>query len=165
MAKLDRLSRDLSFIAKLQDNLDFVCCDMPEATRETIGFMAVIARWEREQIGKRTKEALHEKKKKGVKLGWHNPKIKASLKKYWSKHKKKIKPKKTKPKVKNDKLKTPSKREIADKDILPTIKTLRMQGFSYKRIALALNASGIKTRQGKLWRKTSVIRVAKRNKL
>ena len=165
VAKLDRLSRDLEMIARLLKNIDFVCCDMPQANRATIGFMGVIAQWEREQISKRTKEALAEKKKKGVKLGWHNPKIKASLEKYWSKHKKKIKLKKTKLKVKNDKLKPPSKREIADKEVLPTIKTLRMQGFSYKRIALALNESGINTRQGKLWRKTSVIRVAKRNKL
>ena len=82
VAKLDRLSRDLGFIAHLQDNIDFVCCDMPQATRETIGFMAVIARWEREQIAKRTKEALAEKKKKGVKLGSHNPRVQKGLEKW-----------------------------------------------------------------------------------
>ena len=40
--------------------IKFVCCDMPEATRETIGIFGVLARWEREQISKRTKEALNE---------------------------------------------------------------------------------------------------------
>ena len=81
MAKLDRLSRDLEFIGWIQKTpIQFICCDMPEATRETIGFMGVIARWEREQISKRTKEALAEKKKKGVKLGYHNRKVRKGLK-------------------------------------------------------------------------------------
>ena len=44
VAKLDRLNRDLEFIGWIQKTkIKFICCDMPEATRETIGFMAVIA--------------------------------------------------------------------------------------------------------------------------
>jgi DNA invertase Pin-like site-specific DNA recombinase len=34
IAKLDRLARNVAFIANLMDGkVDFVCCEMPEATR------------------------------------------------------------------------------------------------------------------------------------
>ncbi len=170
VAKLDRLSRDLGFIAKLQDDIDFVCCDMPEATRETIGFMAVIARWEREQIAKRTKEALAEKRKEGVPLGAHNPKVRKALER-WRAIQKKKREQKTKLKPLKSKIKIteitnkPKAIDIADKKVLPTIRTLRLQGFSYERIALALNESGIPPRVGGQWFKTQVIRVCKRNGL
>ena len=177
VAKLDRLSRDLSFIANLQDDIDFVCCDMPQATRETIGFMAVIARWEREQIAKRTKEALAEKKKAGVKLGSNNPRVQAGLEKWRAKkaiergNKTSMKrlAKAEKAKAKLDRLKqkpvSPSARDIADQSVLPTIKAFRMQGFSYQKVAKALNKAGIKTRGGGKWEVTQVYRVARRNGL
>ena len=78
-----------SSIGWLQNTaIKFVCCDMPEATRETIGFMGVMARWEREQIAKRTKEALAEKKRQGVKLGYHIPAVRRGLYRYWKEYKK-----------------------------------------------------------------------------
>ncbi len=41
IAKLDRLSRNLAFIAMLMDRkVDFVCCDMPSATKFTIHILA-----------------------------------------------------------------------------------------------------------------------------
>ena len=65
IAKLDRLSRNASFIFQLRDSeVDFVCCDMPEANTLTIGIMAVMAQHEREVISTRTKEALKAKKAK-----------------------------------------------------------------------------------------------------
>ena len=73
IAKLDRLSRNAGFIFLLKDsNVDFKCCDMPEANSLTIGIMAVLAQEERELISKRTISALQELKAKGIKLG--NPK-------------------------------------------------------------------------------------------
>src|SRR4030095_6309592 len=73
IAKLDRLSRNASFIMTLRDTgVNFVCCDMPEANTLTIGIMAVMAQDERERISRRTKDALAVLKKRGVKLG--NPK-------------------------------------------------------------------------------------------
>ena len=62
VATLDRLSRDLAFIATLQNSkVRFICCDMPEANEVTVGLMAVLAQWERKQISARTKKALQAK--------------------------------------------------------------------------------------------------------
>src|SRR5262245_48916557 len=70
IAKLDRLSRNLAFIANLMDGkVDFVCCDMPQATRLTIHVLAAVAEHEREMISKRTKAGLDVAKAKGVQLG------------------------------------------------------------------------------------------------
>lgn len=70
IAKLDRLSRNASFILMLRDSkVNFVCCDMPDANSMTIGIMAILAQDERERTSQRTKAALAELKRKGVKLG------------------------------------------------------------------------------------------------
>lgn len=59
IAKLDRLSRNASFLLSLRDSgVEFVCTDMPEANRLTIGIMAVMAEHEREVISERTKAAM-----------------------------------------------------------------------------------------------------------
>ena len=59
IAKLDRLSRNAAFLLSLRDSgVEFVCTDMPEANRLTIGIMAVMAEHERETIAARTKAAL-----------------------------------------------------------------------------------------------------------
>ena len=170
VAKLDRLSRDLEFIGWLQNtDIKFKCCDMPQATRETIGFMGVMARWEREQIAKRTKEALAEKKKKGVKLGSHRREVWTGLQKHWKAQKKQKA-------LKKKQLKKPTQRPIEqpielsktlqdDQFIVSSIVVLRGQHKTFKEIAEALNKEGIPTRLGGKWHKTSVLRVANRNGL
>ena len=77
IAKLDRLARNVRFIATLMDgNVEFVCCDMPQATRLTIHVLAAVAEHEREMIVKRTKEGLAAARARGVKLG--NPALPAA---------------------------------------------------------------------------------------
>ena len=176
VAKLDRLSRDLEFVGWIQNtDLKFVCCDMPHATREMIGIMGVMARWEREQIAQRTRDALAERKKAGVKLGSQNPKVRKALEKLWKKRaqdKKKAREKKKKEQVKiygKDLKKAPPKKltkaQISDQRVIPVIKVMRSEHKTFEQIADALNAEGIPSRWGKRWYKQSVLRVADRNDL
>jgi len=77
VATLDRLTRDLAFGATLLNDtkVRFVCADFPEASREMLQMRMVFAEWEARKIGERTKAALSELKKKGVKLGSPTPEI------------------------------------------------------------------------------------------
>jgi DNA invertase Pin-like site-specific DNA recombinase len=77
IARLDRLSRNVAFIAGLMESgADFIACDMPTANRLTIHILAAVAEHEREMISQRTKAALAEAKRRGTKLG--NPHIEAA---------------------------------------------------------------------------------------
>ena len=70
IAKLDRLSRNVAFIANLlESRVEFVACDFPHANKLTIHILSAMAEYEREMISKRTREALKAAKARGVKLG------------------------------------------------------------------------------------------------
>ena len=70
IAKLDRLSRNVLFIAKLlESDVELVCCDMPSANRLVLHMMSAIAQNEAEMISARTRCALAAAKARGVKLG------------------------------------------------------------------------------------------------
>ena len=161
MAKLDRLSRDLRFITSLSKaKIKFICCDMPEATPLTIN--RTLAQWEREQISNRTKQALSQLKKKGKKLGSHNPKIRAGLNKYWKTLKKnKVKTKKIK-KLKDFKVRT-KKADAFAESLRPAFLLLTEQGLTLEKMTKKLISLGVKTRQGKKdWNITQVVRIRKR---
>jgi DNA invertase Pin-like site-specific DNA recombinase len=59
IAKLDRLSRNLAFIATLMDaGAEFIAVDNPHANKLTLHILAAMAQHEREMIGERTKAAV-----------------------------------------------------------------------------------------------------------
>jgi DNA invertase Pin-like site-specific DNA recombinase len=70
VAKLDRLARNLLFIATMMESgVDFICCDCPYANRLTLHLYAAIAEDEGRKISDRTKKALAVLKERGKKLG------------------------------------------------------------------------------------------------
>ncbi|WP_293862218.1 recombinase family protein [uncultured Alsobacter sp.] len=70
IAKLDRLSRRVSFVANLMESkVNFVACDQPHATPFTIHILAAMAEFEAAQISSRTKAALKAKKARGERVG------------------------------------------------------------------------------------------------
>lgn len=70
IAKLDRLARNVHFVSGLlETGVDFVAADMPAANKTMIQIHAAMSEWERDQISKRTKDALAAAKARGVVLG------------------------------------------------------------------------------------------------
>ena len=151
IAKLDRLSRNLAFIAALQDSgAKFVAADMPEANETMIQFMAVIAQHERKMISTRTKAALAAARARGKRLG--NPNLVAlqavgAGKPGWTAG-------------------ADSNRASADRfarDVLPVVEAIRADGItSLEGIANALNSRGILTARGGRWYATTVRNLLKR---
>jgi DNA invertase Pin-like site-specific DNA recombinase len=70
IAKLDRLSRSVSFLASLlEGDVPLIAADMPAADRTMLQFMSVIAEHEARAISSRTRQALAQARKRGVVLG------------------------------------------------------------------------------------------------
>jgi DNA invertase Pin-like site-specific DNA recombinase len=133
IAKLDRLSRDPHFLLGLEKaGIDFVCVDMPNANRLTVGIMALVAGEERRMISERTKKALAEAKKRGVKPGGKRP---------------------------NQRAVDPSLGRAALSQVSndfarcvgPVVAELRQAGMSLRHIAVELHQRGIRTMRGGKW--------------
>jgi len=139
IAKLDRISRNASFLMKLQDSgIDFVACDMPNADKFTVGILALVAQRERELISQRTKAGLAIAKGRGAKLG--NPNASQA----WNKAVKAIKG---------------AKRTFAATAI-KHIQEIQGTGIlTLARIADCMNKRGEKTPRGGKWTATAVKRV------
>jgi DNA invertase Pin-like site-specific DNA recombinase len=142
IAKLDRLSRNLAFIATLMDSgVEFVAVDNPHANKLTIHILAAVAEHEREAISERTKAALQAAKRRGVKLGGTRLAAarRASIK---------------------------ARSEIADAfaaNVRPIIKEIQASGLSSMRgIARALTARGVKTARGGDWSDVQVAAILRR---
>lgn len=147
IAKLCRLSRNVHFLTGLQrSGVEFVCCDMPDATNVTVQLMAVLAENEAKLISVRTKEALAAAKRRGVRLG--NP---------------------TLSEVRNSDVgrANMARKKKADDfalEVAEIIKEIYLNdGFSHPTdIADALNSRGIRTRRGGLWSRVQVDRLQER---
>jgi DNA invertase Pin-like site-specific DNA recombinase len=144
VAKLDRLSRNVAFLANLMDsNLDFIAVDNPHANRFTVHILAAVAEHERELIAKRTKAALGAAKARGVKLGSARPG-------HWrGREAKRLEGAKL-----GAKRAAKAHRENARNaytDVAPLIREMHAAGKSLRQIAAALNEQGIPTRRGKTW--------------
>lgn len=142
IAKLDRLSRNMAFLATLQDaGTKFIAADMPEATELTIHIMAAMAQAERKAISKRTKEALAAAKARGQKLG--NPMGAKAFGPYKGN------------KAAVTAIKAKAKAFAAD--IMPIIGDIHTAGnTSLRAIAAELNDRGIMTARGGKWGPQSV---------
>lgn len=70
IAKLDRLARNVAFVATLMEaGVEFVAVDFPQANRLMLHILVAVAQNEAEAISTRTKAALQAAKSRGVKLG------------------------------------------------------------------------------------------------
>lgn len=142
VAKLDRLSRNASFIFTLRDTqVQFKCVDMPEANSITIGIMSVPAQDERERISQRTKVALAELKEKGVSLG--KPENLTDFSRERSMEVRKIN----------------ADNNLNNRRASALIISLRKEIKSFARIAEELNTAGFKTRRNNEFSAMSVKRL------
>jgi DNA invertase Pin-like site-specific DNA recombinase len=134
IAKLDRLARNVSFIAQLMESkVKFICADMPEATELTLHIMAAMAQHERQMISERTKAALAAAKARGVKLG--NPSLD----------------------IDNTKRRVRAQ-QFAD-TLAPTLNAWQAQGFTQTRMVEELNRLQIPAAKGGEWSRLQLQRV------
>lgn len=136
IAKLDRLARNVAFIANLlESGADIAAADMPEANRFLLHVMAAVAEHEAQAISDRTRAALAAASARGVKLGWSIPErageqLAASRK---------------------GAAKNTAKADQHAANVLPIIQQIAEGGASLRQIAAVLNERGIKTARGGLW--------------
>lgn len=143
IARLDRLSRNKSFLFNLMESkVKFVCADMPEANDLTISFLAVMAEYESELISKRTKAALAAAKARGVKLGNIATLTNRDTTTARETH-----------------VSIAKERNKDVKEVIELIKNDCKGTASLRYIAGQLNQGGYTTSRGKEWKPTSVNRV------
>jgi DNA invertase Pin-like site-specific DNA recombinase len=141
VAKLDRLSRNVSFLLKLIDaGVEVLFADLPELNGAMGKFvlitMANVAELEAGLISERTKGALKAAKARGVKLGRHGAEVLA-------------------PKFKEEALRRAMELE-------PLLTELKGQGLSLAKIAAELNKRKVPTPRCGRWDHSSVRNVMRR---
>lgn len=146
IAKLDRLSRNVSFIFALKDaGISFYCCDIPTLNTLSLGLFAVIAQNERETISSRTKAALKAKKEQGYILGNPNAKFTNEMREKAAK-------------INHNK----ANNNINNKRAYTVICSLIEKDMSLRSIATYLNNNEFRTARGYLFTPTTVSRLIRR---
>jgi len=140
IAKLDRLSRKVSFIATIMDDpkVRLRVASMPNADKFQLHIYAALAEQERDFISKRTKAALAEAKARGTKLGGLRDKTMQ----------------------RNVAIQVKAKAEA--ERVMKVIKPLRDAGQSLTAIATTLNEMKVATSRGGQWTAMQVSRVIER---
>ncbi|HEY1978217.1 MAG TPA: recombinase family protein [Candidatus Baltobacteraceae bacterium] len=144
IAKLDRLARNVAFIANLMEaGVEFRACDLPEASKFILHVMAAVAEQEARAISDRTRAALQAAKARGVRLGAANPacrnlNVDAGQR---------------------GAARTAKLARDSYVDVLPLVQELRAKGLSLQAIGAELDARGIFTRNGRSWNPMQVARV------
>ena len=132
IAKLDRLSRNVNFVSSLMDaGIEFLAVDMPSANNFTIHIFSALAEQEAKLISSRTRMALAELKKKGVKLGTPSNLTSDARAKGIER-------------IKENAMNNDSNRQAQS-----IISNCKEKGMSYRQIAGYLNELNFKTRYGK----------------
>lgn len=136
VAKLDRISRKVSTIALLMEQINFKVASMPNADKFQLHIYAALAEQERDFISKRTKAALVSAKARGIKLGGNRGNIDQVN------------------------LAASEKARLNAESYRIHIETIISSGvITYKGIAVRLNDMGIKTSRGGQFQAVQVSRL------
>lgn len=140
VSKLDRLSRDVAFIANLlkDKRISFRVASMPHADKFQLHIYAALAEQERDFISLRTKQALAAAKARGVKLGGMRD---ATMKR-------------------NDAAIAAA--DAAAQRVAAIVVPMRAANATLQQIADALNAANVPTPRGAKWLPMSVSNALKR---
>jgi DNA invertase Pin-like site-specific DNA recombinase len=151
IAKLDRLARNVAFVANLMESdVEFTACDLPSANRLLLHVMAAVAEAEARSISERTIAALTAAKARGKPLGATNPRSRNLSVESMSQGRKQG----------SSAMASAARAYYAD--VAPEIRRMRSEGKSFAAIALDLNDSGFTLRSGKPWNAVQVKRVLDR---
>jgi DNA invertase Pin-like site-specific DNA recombinase len=151
IAKLDRLARNVAFLANLMESgVEFVACDQPQANRLTIHILAAVAENEALMISDRTRAALTAYKARGGVLGAARPDGRQLSPGDGARGRQAA--------AKANR----AKATAAYADLAPMVRELRGRGLSLRTIADVLNGEGHTTRHGAAWNPVQVGRVLER---
>lgn len=135
IAKLDRLARNVAFVARLMESgAEFVAVDNPHANKLMVHMLAAFAEHERDQISARTKAALAAAKAKGIKLG--NPAAATA--------------------AARGRAVLAAQAEPARAKALPIVRRMRGEGATLRAIAATLVAEGVPPLRGQAWHPETV---------
>ena len=133
IAKLDRLARNVAFVANLMESkVGFRAVDMPDANELTIHIMAAMAQHEAKATSDRTRAALASAKLRGQKLGSNGKRLAAANK---------------------------AGADAFARRIASKVRRLEKDCPTLEALADALNQKGIRTSRNGIWHPTSVKRL------